>query len=143
MKFKMKVVDSGVGISEENMSKLFIDFGKLEEHEDINHEGTGLGLSICKQLIIQMGGNVNVQSKVNEGTTFDIQMNSLCKFHEITDQELKDTNNIQILQNNNQQVPIMQNFDADMYSDDYTYRCMVANKDISHTNELEKILNQC
>lgn len=36
MKFKMKVIDSGVGISEDNISKLFIDFGKLEEHEEIN-----------------------------------------------------------------------------------------------------------
>jgi signal transduction histidine kinase len=40
-----------VGISEENLDKLFINFGKLAEHDDINATGTGLGLSICKELI--------------------------------------------------------------------------------------------
>ena len=41
-----------------------------------------------------MGGNVSVQSTVNEGTTFDIQMNSLCKFDENTEKESDDPNKI-------------------------------------------------
>ena len=45
------IKDTGIGISEENIKKLFIDFGKLEDKEQRNTTGTGLGLSICKQII--------------------------------------------------------------------------------------------
>lgn len=70
----MDIIDTGVGIEEENLSKLFIDFSKLDEHENINQIGTGLGLSICKKIIEQMGGSVKVKSKVNVGTTFSIDL---------------------------------------------------------------------
>ena len=42
------MVDNGKGIAEHNIPKLFIDFNKLEDTEDVNPNGTGLGLSICK-----------------------------------------------------------------------------------------------
>ena len=47
----MAICDTGVGISQENIKNLFIDFGKLEDREKRNTNGTGLGLSICKQII--------------------------------------------------------------------------------------------
>jgi signal transduction histidine kinase len=56
------IEDNGVGISENNKGKLFTDYSRLEEHEDMNAKGTGLGLSICKNIIEQMGGNVEVES---------------------------------------------------------------------------------
>jgi len=40
-----------VGISEDGLKKLFIDFGKLDENSKMNSQGTGLGLSICKNII--------------------------------------------------------------------------------------------
>ena len=58
IKFSLEVEDSGIGISPENIKKLFIDFGKLKEHEKINPLGTGLGLSICKRIIEQMGFDI-------------------------------------------------------------------------------------
>ena len=51
IKFNMIIQDSGIGIAPENLDKLFLNFGKLDEHQHINSVGTGLGLSICKQLI--------------------------------------------------------------------------------------------
>lgn len=51
IKFQIEIEDTGMGISPENLSKLFINFGKLDEHSNVNIRGTGLGLSICKQLI--------------------------------------------------------------------------------------------
>ena len=51
-----------------------MDFGKLDDEEGRNRGGTGLGLSICKQIIEQMGGSVEVKSKLGRGTDFVINM---------------------------------------------------------------------
>ena len=47
----ISVIDNGPGISEQGLSNLFVDFGRLAEHENANKAGTGLGLSICKTLV--------------------------------------------------------------------------------------------
>jgi signal transduction histidine kinase len=47
----MEIIDSGVGIKKENLDKLFMDFSRLDEHKNMNHQGTGLGLSICKRML--------------------------------------------------------------------------------------------
>jgi K+-sensing histidine kinase KdpD len=51
VKFKIEIIDSGMGIKKENLEKLFMEFGKLDEHSKVNAQGTGLGLSICKRMI--------------------------------------------------------------------------------------------
>lgn len=68
----MIIEDTGVGISPENIKKLFQDYSRLDEHQNINQGGTGLGLSICKNLVEQMGGKVDVESKLGEGSRFNI-----------------------------------------------------------------------
>ena len=72
IKFALEIEDSGVGIAEENLDKLFIDFNKLTEHGKLNPTGTGLGLSICKLIVDKMRGHINVKSKPNKGTIFSI-----------------------------------------------------------------------
>ena len=74
IKFKMQVIDTGVGISEEGLKNMFIDFGSLGEHASMNSRGTGLGLSICKNLIEKMGGSIVVSSVKDQGTTFTVEM---------------------------------------------------------------------
>jgi signal transduction histidine kinase len=64
------VEDNGVGISEENIKKLFKDYSRLNEHQDMNAQGTGLGLSISKKLVENMSGSVQVKSKIGIGTRF-------------------------------------------------------------------------
>lgn len=71
--FEINIKDTGVGISEEGIKKLFTNFGKLQENSDCNLKGTGLGLSICKLIIEKMGGGVSVTSKLGEGTNFKIE----------------------------------------------------------------------
>jgi signal transduction histidine kinase len=61
---RLSIIDTGIGMSEEGLKNLFIDFGRLAENEGRNKSGTGLGLSICKQLIEKMGGSVDVTSKL-------------------------------------------------------------------------------
>ena len=72
IKLKLEISDTGCGIKKENLSKLFMDFGKLDEHSKINAQGTGLGLSICKRMIEKMGGTVTVDSIEGTGTTFTV-----------------------------------------------------------------------
>ena len=63
-----------MGIKKENLSKLFMDFGRLDEHSKINASGTGLGLSICKKMVEQMGGTVKVDSVLGEGSVFTVDL---------------------------------------------------------------------
>jgi len=61
------------------LPKLFMEFGKLDEHSKMNAQGTGLGLSICKRMIEQMGGQVKVDSEYGVGTTFTINITAKAK----------------------------------------------------------------
>ena len=60
-----------------------MEFGKLDEHSKVNAQGTGLGLSICKRMIEQMGGQVEVDSTENVGTTFTISINAKAKIPQV------------------------------------------------------------
>ena len=72
IKLQLVIKDNGVGISAENIEKLFKDYSKLDEHAGMNQKGTGLGLSICKNLIMKMGGTVKVESVLGQGSSFII-----------------------------------------------------------------------
>ena len=59
-------------MSQEDQKNIFIDFMKISGHQKMNPQGTGLGLSICKLLVEKMRGHINVESEINNGTTFSI-----------------------------------------------------------------------
>lgn len=66
----VSVADTGIGISEENIEKLFTSFQQVDTRKNRSVEGTGLGLAITKRLILKMGGFVNVSSVYGEGSEF-------------------------------------------------------------------------
>ncbi len=68
------VSDTGIGIKNEDLGKLFGSFQRLEEDKNRNIEGTGLGLNITMRLVKMMDGSIGVNSKYGEGTTFTAQM---------------------------------------------------------------------
>ncbi len=67
---RIAVADSGIGISEKNMDKLFIRFSQVDASDTRKFGGSGLGLVISKQIAELMGGNITVQSKEGIGSTF-------------------------------------------------------------------------
>ncbi|MCC7575475.1 MAG: PAS domain S-box protein [Methanomethylovorans sp.] len=67
---KADVIDTGIGIPHEQLSKLFIPFKQLDSTDSRNYEGTGLGLSLVKKFVELHGGKVEVASEVGKGSTF-------------------------------------------------------------------------
>ncbi len=66
----ISVKDTGIGIREEDIDKLFEAFSRVEEKRNRNIEGTGLGLNITKRLVEMMGGDISVSSVYGEGSCF-------------------------------------------------------------------------
>ncbi len=66
----LSIKDSGIGIAQIDMPKLFVEFSQVDGSSKRKYGGSGLGLVICKKLAIQMGGNITVESIVDIGSTF-------------------------------------------------------------------------
>ncbi len=67
---EFRISDTGIGMKEEDMAKLFSPFTRIEEKRNRSIEGTGLGMSIVRQLLSLMGSELNVKSVYGEGSEF-------------------------------------------------------------------------
>jgi len=70
---KVLVTDTGIGIPDERLSELFEPFNRLDA-ENSNIEGTGIGLTLAKSIIEQLGGRLEVKSKLGKGSCFWIEL---------------------------------------------------------------------
>ena len=68
----VSVTDTGIGISGENLGKLFGKFERVDLERNSTKEGTGLGLAISKMLLEMMGGDIRVESTYGVGSTFTV-----------------------------------------------------------------------
>jgi len=68
------VEDSGIGIGEEDLTKLFVPFQQIDSGLTRKYEGTGLGLSICRRLSERLGGTIEVESEPGRGSLFTVRI---------------------------------------------------------------------
>lgn len=73
-KLFLSVSDTGIGIPEDKMEIIFEEFRQASEGLSRSFEGVGLGLAICKKYVQLLKGNITVQSKVNQGSKFIIEL---------------------------------------------------------------------
>ncbi|MBO4900423.1 MAG: PocR ligand-binding domain-containing protein [Lachnospiraceae bacterium] len=68
------VIDTGIGIKEADLEKIFNSFQQVDSRRNRNIEGTGLGLTICRMLLQIMGSELKVESTYGEGSTFSFSV---------------------------------------------------------------------
>ena len=69
-----RVSDTGVGMSEEFLERIFDDFSQEENGARTQYKGTGLGMAITKKYVDMMGGTISVESKKGVGSTFTVEL---------------------------------------------------------------------
>ena len=71
---RIVVSDTGIGISPESMPRIFEEFYRAKNAKEMGQEGTGLGLSLVKHIVDRYHGEIDVESKVQEGSTFTVTL---------------------------------------------------------------------
>lgn len=82
LKIQFEVIDTGIGIHQEEIQRLFKPYSQADASTSRKYGGTGLGLVICKNLVALMGGTIQVQSTPTQGSifSFDIKLHSDSEF---------------------------------------------------------------
>jgi signal transduction histidine kinase len=70
----LSVADTGIGMTQEQMARLFQAFSQAETSTASQYGGTGLGLAITRKFCQMMGGDITVESEEGQGSTFTIRL---------------------------------------------------------------------
>ncbi len=71
---EIRIADTGIGMSPDDLDRIFDDFERLDASYARRAEGTGLGLGICRRLMTIMGGEIGVESRPGAGSTFTLRL---------------------------------------------------------------------
>lgn len=92
VKFIFKVSDTGIGIKEEDIAKLFVQFSQVDTVRNRKINGTGLGLALSKSLAMLMNGDIVVTSEYGKGSTFTINIEqNVSKYKTIHSSKVKNS----------------------------------------------------
>jgi signal transduction histidine kinase len=72
----IRVQDTGVGIAEQHLQQIFEPFWQVDPDQRMREGGTGLGLSVVRRLVQLLGGEISVESRLGEGSTFTVMLPS-------------------------------------------------------------------
>jgi len=72
--YRLSVSDTGIGIAPEHLQRIFEPFHQIDVRLGRKYEGTGLGLSISKKIVEMMGGVIEVQSRLGQGSVFTLHL---------------------------------------------------------------------
>lgn len=70
--YRLSVSDTGIGIAPEHQKRIFEPFHQIDVRLGRKYEGTGLGLSIPNKIVEMMGGVIEVQSRLGQGSMFTV-----------------------------------------------------------------------
>jgi|GEM_PF-1703115 len=73
-KIHLKIIDNGIGISEENQTHIFDESSEFKQNGTDKEKGTGLGLILCRDFVKENNAQIFLTSKLNQGTTFELVM---------------------------------------------------------------------
>lgn len=76
-KILLTIRDTGIGIEEKNLDKIFDRFYRIENSRNRNTGGTGLGLNLVKEICAILNAKIEVKSEINVGTTFNVYFNAI------------------------------------------------------------------
>ena len=68
----ISVADTGIGISRGDQKKVFDRFYRVEDYQTRETNGTGLGLHVVSKLAESLGGEIKLESRINQGSTFSL-----------------------------------------------------------------------
>jgi signal transduction histidine kinase len=71
---EISVEDSGVGMTSQQLSRLFTPFTKIKTNREMNKEGVGLGLAVSKNMAVALGGDISVSSTKGRGSKFTLSL---------------------------------------------------------------------
>ncbi|MFY0534585.1 ATP-binding protein [Nannocystis pusilla] len=69
---EFEVVDTGIGIAEDDLERIYMPFVQVDDSPTRRQGGTGLGLTLTREIVLLLGGTIQVDSTVGVGTTFTL-----------------------------------------------------------------------
>ena len=101
------VEDTGIGMTEEDLEKIFTKFQRFNMDKNVNVEGTGLGMAITKGLVEMMNGEISVQSKYGKGSIFTVEIDQQFSTKKVEEIEEQVESNIETFNASGQKVMVV------------------------------------